>query len=74
MLHVVERFKRSDPNTIGYEVTIDDPEVYTKPWKVAIPLVRDSTYRIYEYACHEGNEAVANVLRGGRAADKAAEK
>jgi hypothetical protein len=69
-LHVVERFTRTDADTIGYEVTIDDPDVYTRPWKVAIPLVRDANYRIYEYACHEGNEAVANVLRNGRALDK----
>jgi hypothetical protein len=68
-LHVVERFTRTDPNTILYEVTIDDPNEYTKPWKVAIPLVRDPEYRLYEYACHEGNEAVANILRGGRALD-----
>ncbi len=69
-LHVVERFTRTDANTILYEVTIDDPNVYTKPWKVSIPLVRDPKYTLYEYACHEGNEAVANILRGGRALDK----
>jgi hypothetical protein len=70
-LHVVERFTRTDANTILYEVTIDDPNVYTKPWKVSIPLVRDPEYKLYEYACHEGNEAVKNILRGGRALDKA---
>jgi hypothetical protein len=70
-LHLVERFTRVDANTINYEVTVDDPEVYTKPWKVAMPLTRDETYRIYEYACHEGNEAVGNILRGGRALDNA---
>jgi hypothetical protein len=69
-LHLVERFTRSDPNTILYELTIDDPEVYTKPWKVSMPLTRDDSYRIYEYACHEGNEAVGNILRGGRMLDK----
>src|SRR5882762_500185 len=58
-LHLVERFTRVDADTIDYEVTIDDPNVYTKPWKVAIPLNRDPTYVIYEYACHEGNVAVA---------------
>ena len=68
-LHVVERFTRKDENTILYEVRIDDPNEYTKPWTVSIPLSRDADYKIYEYACHEGNEAVANVLRGGRAAD-----
>ena len=70
-LHVVERFTRTDPGTITYELTVTDPEVYTKPWKVSMPLTRDPEYRIYEYACHEGNEAVGNVLRGGRAQEKA---
>ena len=51
-------------------VTIDDPNIYTGPWKVAIPLNRESNYQIFEYACHEGNEAVGNILRGGRAAEK----
>jgi len=68
-LHVVERFTRVSPDTISYEVTIDDPPIYTRPWKVAFPLTRDDQYRIYEYACHEGNLAVENVLRAGRAAD-----
>jgi hypothetical protein len=70
-LHVIERFTRTDPGTIQYEVTIDDPNVYTKPWKVAIPLTRDEEYVVYEYACHEGNEAVENILRGARAKEQA---
>ena len=73
-LHVVERFTRVDADTIHYKVTIDDPNVYTKPWEVAIPLNREQDYRIYEYACHEGNHAVENVLSGGRAAEAAAKK
>lgn len=73
-LHVVERFTRTDENTILYQVRIDDPNEYTKPWTVSIPLTRDPGYQIYEYACHEGNEAVGNVLRGGRAQDKAESK
>jgi len=73
-LHVVERFTRVDADTINYEVTVEDPNVYARPWKVAIPLVRDASYQIFEYACHEGNQAVENVLRGGRALDKAAEE
>ena len=68
-LHVVERFTRAGPDTISYEVTIDDPPMYSRPWKVAFPLTRDEKYRIYEYACHEGNHAVENVLGGGRKAD-----
>jgi len=70
MLHVVERFRRVDADTIAYQVTIDDPAEYTKPWTVSIPLVRDRDYHIFEYACHEGNHAVENVLRGGRALDQ----
>lgn len=67
-LHVAERFTPSDTGTIQYEVTIEDPNEYTKPWKVAIPLTRDAEeYIVYEYARPEGNQAVENVLRGGRA-------
>ena len=72
-LHVVERFTRVDADTIHYEVTIDDPSVYTRPWKVSIPMSRDPQYQIFEYACHEGNHGVEGALRGGRAQDKAGE-
>ena len=71
-LHVVERFTRVDEQTINYEATIEDPKVFTAPWKVAIPLTLESDYKIFEYACHEGNHAVPNTLSGGRAADRAA--
>jgi hypothetical protein len=73
-LHVVERLTRADNNTIHYEVAIDDPTVYTRPWKVAIPLERDDRYRIFEYACHEGNHAVENVLKGQRALERKRER
>jgi hypothetical protein len=62
---VVERLTRVNENTIQYEATIDDPNVYTKPWKVAFPLNKDEPYRIFEYACHEGNHALENMLRLG---------
>ena len=65
-LHVIERFRRVDAGTITYTVTVEDPNVYTQPWTVSMPLVRDDGYRIYEYACHEANYAVANILRGAR--------
>ena len=68
-LHVVERLRRTGPETISYEVTIEDPPMYSRPWKVAFPLTRNDNYRIYEYACHEGNHAVENVLSAGRKAD-----
>jgi hypothetical protein len=66
-LHVVERFTPSDADTIDYEATLDDPTMFARPWTVSIPLHRDSSYRIYEYACHEGNRAVEGILRGARA-------
>jgi hypothetical protein len=67
---IVERFTRVSADTINYEVTVEDPKVYTRPWKVAMPLSRDSEYRIFEYACHEGNQAVGNILRGARVEER----
>jgi hypothetical protein len=68
--HVVERFTRMDADTLSYEVTITDPVMYSAPWKVSIPLAREDDYRMYEYACHEGNEAPVLILGGGRAQEK----
>jgi hypothetical protein len=62
---LVERFTRVDADTISYELTIDDPNVYTSTWKVAFPLNKDERYQIFEYACHEGNYALENMLRLG---------
>ena len=70
-LHVVERFTRVAADTISYSVTIDDPDIYTRPWTVSFPLTADPEYRIFEYACHEGNYAIENILRGARALEKA---
>jgi hypothetical protein len=70
-LHVVERFTRVDEGTIDYEVTVDDPKVFTTPWKVAMPLTLEPKHQSFEYACHEGNYALPNTLSAGRAADKA---
>ena len=71
-LHVVERFTRVSNDTINYEVTIEDPKVYTAPWKVAGPLTRDDTYTMYESACHEGNQTyIETTLNAGRLQDKA---
>jgi hypothetical protein len=69
-LVVVERFTRADNDTIEYEVRLQDPTMYTQPWSLSIPLSRDDTYQIYEYACHEGNHAVANILNGARTMEK----
>jgi len=68
---ILERFTRTDADTIMYEVTIDDAKVYTRPWTMEIPLSREDGYTMYEYACHEGNTAVEMILRGGRAQEAA---
>jgi hypothetical protein len=70
-LHVIERFTRTGPGTLKYEVTVEDPKTWTKPWSVRIPLSR-SEDAIYEYACHEGNLSMAGILAGARAEEKAA--
>jgi hypothetical protein len=72
-LHVIERFTRSSPEVLQYQVTIEDPVTWTKPWTVMIPL-RHSKDAMYEYACHEGNYGMAGILAGARAEDKAAEE
>ena len=72
-LRVVERFTLANENTIEYEVTVEDPDIYTGAWKIAMPLTRDPDYEMYEYACHEGNKAVELILGGARADERAAE-
>jgi len=64
-LTLVERFKRVDRDTLIYEWTITDPTVWTKPWTVSIPMTR-SDQRLYEYACHEGNHDMGNILAAER--------
>jgi hypothetical protein len=71
-LHVVERFTRVSESRIDYSVTVTDPKVYTQPWTVELPLNRDDAYQMFEYACHEGNLALPNALRAGRAREQAA--
>ena len=71
-LHVIERFTRTGPETLKYEITVDDPDTWTKPWSLMIPLRRSSDPYL-EYACHEGNYGLAGVLAGARAGDRAAE-
>jgi hypothetical protein len=71
-LHVVERFTRISEDVINYSATVTDPKVYTAPWTVALPLNRDPDYKMFEYACHEGNLAMANALSAGRARERAA--
>jgi hypothetical protein len=70
-LHVVERFTRSGPNTILYQFTVEDPVSFTKPWAGEVPLTK-SEGPIYEYACHEGNYSMTNILKGTRLQEREA--
>jgi hypothetical protein len=68
-LRLVERFRLRDADTLEYQVTVDDPKTFSRPWTVAFPIRRDREYVFYEYACHEGNYALANMLRAARVAE-----
>jgi hypothetical protein len=68
-LHLIERFTRTNPTTVKYEFTIDDPSTFTKRWTVAIPMTKTDE-PIYEYACHEGNYGMVNLLSGARVQEK----
>jgi hypothetical protein len=71
-MKLTERFTRTAADTITYELTIDDPKTYTRPWKVSYPILQEPGYQIFEYACHEGNYAMFNSLSGARAKDQEA--
>ncbi len=66
-LKLVERFQRVSDNRLMYTVTVDDPVTQTRSWTVRVPWTRDETYKIYEYACHEDNEAVRDYITASRA-------
>src|SRR5215470_12731433 len=68
-LELTEKFTRTGRDTMQYEVTVNDPKTWTKPWSASFPLRRDPDYRIFEYACHEGNHAMSNILSGSRSDD-----
>jgi hypothetical protein len=71
-LHLTERFTRIAADEIRYEVTMDDPTVWTRPWTVMVRL-RRTEEKLYENACHEGNLPLEDILTGARAQEKAAE-
>jgi hypothetical protein len=74
-LRLVERFTRMDGDTIDYRFTIDDADMYERPWSAALPLTRkESPPQILEYACHEGNYAIPNTLSGAYADEQASRK
>jgi hypothetical protein len=68
-LHVVERFTRVAPDTIHYEVTVEDPTTWARPWTALVTL-RQKQEQMYEFACHEGNRSMVGILAGARAEEK----
>jgi hypothetical protein len=73
-LRLIERFTRVSDKVIDYSATIDDPKTWVKPWTVEFPLNRDDGFTVYEYACHEGNYGLLDILSGARADEAAAAK
>ena len=77
-LKITERLRRVDAQTIDYSFTVEDPEMFYQAWTAAVPMTTDQASRgvtagpLFEYACHEGNYALPNVLRGARLAEKLA--
>ena len=72
-LHVVERWTLVGPDRIEYEATLEDPKVFTRPWKIAFQVNRNkqANYEIFEDARHEGEQDVAEIISGGRRAKEA---
>ncbi len=64
--HIVERFTRTAPDTIDYEMRVEDPDVIVSPFTVAYPMKLDNKYQMYEYACHEGNTAIRGYIETSR--------
>jgi len=71
-MKITERFTRVAPNVIDYRMTVNDPKTYTAPWTVAFPITHEPGYQLFEYACHEGNMAMHNMLSAARVEDKKA--
>jgi hypothetical protein len=69
-LQLTERYTRVASDTLLYEVTVEDPSTFERPWTFVLPMTRNDGL-VYEYACHEGNYGMVNLLRGARAEDAA---
>ena len=69
-LRLIERFTRIAPGRVEWTMTFDDPTTWERPWTYSVPMTEDDTQPIHEYACHEGNYGMANLLSGGRLADQ----
>ena len=69
-LHLIERFRRVDAKTVRYDVTVSDPSTFSRPWTAMLTLRTSTQPDVFEYACHEGNYAMRNILSGARAAER----
>ena len=70
MLEIVERFTRTGPDELSYDATVEDPGTWTAPWTMHVPFKLDPDYALYEYACHEANYGLADILKGFRQEEK----
>jgi hypothetical protein len=69
-LTIIERFTRTSDTTLDYSITVDDPQTWTASFTLRLTLDRDDNYGMFEYACHEGNHALRNILSGARATER----
>ena len=67
---LMERFTRTGPDTIQYELTVDDPRTFARPFTATFPIRQEPGYEVFEYACHEGNNGMRNQLSASRAVDR----
>ncbi len=65
-LHTIEKFRRTGPKTVEWTVTVEDSHTWARPWTFTVPLTEDDGQPIFEYACHEGNYGIRNILAGAR--------
>jgi hypothetical protein len=73
-LRVSERLTRTAEDTITYEATVTDPDTWIAPWTVSVPLTTQPGYEVYPYECHEGNNALRNMLSAARAEERVIEE
>src|SRR4029078_8777238 len=69
-LHLVERFTRTAQNKVEVTTTVEDPHTWARPWGYSLPTPQEHPQPIFEYACHEGNYGLRNILSAGRSDDK----
>jgi hypothetical protein len=70
-LRLTERFTWTSPTTLEWSVTVEDPSTWTRPWTFSMPLTRNDEERIEAYECHEGNQAIVNILSAERTTERA---